>query len=187
MAMESSIIQLGLPALPEENLPPELYDNFLVLHRAIQNLARGVSRYCGVDAPSQEIWNEIPYSETLLTGNLTRMYIPASVAINRGQVINLHNNAGTINARLANAASATTMAHGIANNTVGIGDFCEINWLRGLLSSVGGMTIGTLYWLSTVAGSIQNVAPAGPNIAQPIGLALGPSTLLMDIPLKYTP
>lgn len=183
---DTSVIQLGLPALPEDNIPPELYDNFMQLHRAIQNLARGVSRYAGVDAPQPEIWNEITYQETLLTGNLTRMYIPASVAIARGQVVNLHDNAGTINARLAVATSAATMAHGIANSAALAGEFVEINWLRGLLSSVGGMTLGTLYWLSTVPGAVQNAAPAAAGqIQQPVGLALGAATLLMDIPLSY--
>lgn len=186
MATDNSVIQLGLPALPDDNIPSDLYDNFFQLHRAIQNLARGVSRYCGVDAPSQDTWSELPYNETLLTGNLTRMYIPASVAISRGQVVNMHNNAGTINARLAVATSAATMAHGIANTDAAIGEFVEINWLRGLLNSVGGMTVGTLYWLSTTAGAVQNVAPAAAGqIQQPIGLALGTATLLMDIPLSY--
>lgn len=185
MAIDSYRIQLGLPALPEDNIPPELYDNFLVLHRAIQNLLRGVSQYCGIDAPAEEYWPQTTYQETLLSGNLTRMYVPASVPILRGQVVNLFNNAGALNARLAVATAAATMAHGIANTNAGVGEICEINWLRGTLDSVGGMTVGTLYFLSTVAGAVQNTAPPGPNIQQPIGLALAASTLLMDIPLTY--
>lgn len=183
---DNSVIQLGLPALPEDNIPPNLYDNFMQLHRAIQNLARGVSRYCGVDAPQPDIWSEIGFAETMLSGNLTRLYIPASVAINRGEVVNLHDNAGVLSARLAVATSAATMAHGVANSIAAPGDMVEINWLRGLLNSIGGMTTGTLYWLGTAPGSIQNVAPvAAGQIQQPIGLAFGPTTLSMDIPLSY--
>lgn len=186
MATDNYLIQLGLAVLPEDNIPPDLYDNFLSLHRAIQNLLRGVSRYCGIDAPAQEYWSQTTFQETLLSGNLTRMYVPASAAIARGQVVNLHDNAGVLNARLAVATSAATMAHGIANTDAAIGQICEINWLRGTLDSVGGMTVGTLYWLSTVAGGIQNAAPAVPGqIQQPIGLALATATLLMDIPLSY--
>lgn len=186
MAIDNFIIQTGLPALPEDNIPPDLYDNFLQLHRAIQNLLRGVSRYCGIDAPDRSIWSEITYEETLLSGNLTRMYVPASVNISRGQVVNLHLNAGTLNARLAVATGAATMAHGVANNTVVAGEIVELNWLRGTLNSIGGMTTGTLYWLSTTPGAVQNVAPAAAGqIQQPVGLALGTTTLLLDIPLSY--
>lgn len=186
MATDNFVIQTGLPALPEDNIPTELYDNFLQLHRAIQNLLRGVSRYCGIDAPSQDIWPQITFTETLLSGNLTRLYVPASVAISRGQVVNLHDNAGILSARLAVATSAATMAHGIANTTVGVGGTVELNILRGTLDSVGGMTLGTVYWLSTVAGAIQNTAPvAVGQIQQTIGLALDPDSLLMEIPFFY--
>lgn len=184
--VESSIIQLGLPALPEDNIPPNLYDNFMVLHRAVQNLARGVSRYCGVDAPSPDIWDQITFSETMLSGNLTRMYVPAGATIARGQVVNLYDGGGFLAARLASASSAATLAHGIANSNAATGQTLEMNWLRGLLNSVGGMTTGTLYWLSPTAGSIQNVPPAGPNRQQPIGVAFGTNQLMMDISLQYT-
>lgn len=186
MASENFLIQTGLPALPEDNIPADLYDNFLQLHRAIQNLLRGVSRYCGIDAPSPDIWSQITYQETLLSGNLTRMYVPASVAITRGQVVNLFNNAGVLNARLAAATSFTTMAHGVANNNAAPGEIVELNWLRGTLDSIAGMTTGTVYFLSTVAGAVQNTAPAAVgNIQQPVGLALGTNTMLLDIPFFY--
>jgi hypothetical protein len=186
MAIEGSRIQTGLAAMPEDNVPPELYDNFFSIHRAIQNLVRGVSDFCGVDAPPQEIWDQILFSQTLLSSNLTRIYLPASAAILRGQTVNLHDNAGVLNARLAVATSAATMAHGIANTAAAPGEIVEVNWLRGLLDSVGGMTVGTLYWLSTTPGAIQNVAPGGAGqIQQPIGVAFSAQQLSMDIPLSY--
>lgn len=186
MAVENFRIQTGLPLHPPETLDPEDYQNYLTIYRAIQNLVRGTSEFCGIDAPPQDLWDQILFSQTLLTGNLTRMYLPASVAIARGQVVNLHNNAGALNARLAVATSASTIAMGVANNTVAPGEIVEINWLRGLLDSVGGMTTGTLYWLSTVPGAVQSSPPAAPGqIQQTIGLALAPEQLLMDIPLSW--
>jgi hypothetical protein len=183
---DSSVIQLGLPALPDDNIPSNLYDNFFQLHRAIQNLARGVSRYCGIDAPSRDLWAQIPASETLLSGNLTRFYPVASAAITRGQVVNLHDNAGVLSARLAVATSASTMAHGVANTAAAVGERVEINLMRGLLDSIGGMTIGTLYWLSTTPGAVQNVAPSvAGQIQQPVGLALGTTTMLLETSLYY--
>lgn len=183
---ESFKVQTGLPVLPSDTLPPELYDDFLTIYRAIQNLLRGVSQYTGIDAPQQDTWSSLQFSDTLLSGNLTRLYVPATVAINRGQVVNLFNNAGVLGARLAQATSATTMAHGVANSTAAAGELVEINWLRSWIDSIGGMTVGTLYWLSTVAGAVQNVPPgAAGQIQQSIGLALTDSQMAMDITLLY--
>lgn len=184
--IENSKIQLGLPQLPSDGLPPELYGTFLQLHLAIYNLLRGVSQYSGVDAPPADVWSQLSFSDTLLTGNLTRMYVPASAVIARGNAVNLHNNAGVLSARLAVATSAATMMHGIANSAAGIGQTVEINWMRGLLDSVGGMTLGTLYYLSTVAGTLQSTRPAAAgNIIQSAGLALATDQLLMDCSLQY--
>jgi len=179
-------IQLGLPPLPAEDIPPELYDNFFELHRAVQNLLRGVSQYSGIDAPSQETWSSLVYSDTLLESNLTRMYVPAGAVIARGQVVNLYNNAGALNVRLAQANSIATMGHGVANSAGAIGETIEVYWARGLLDSIGGLTVGTVYYLSpSVAGAVQNTKPVTVGqIVQPIGLALSAATMLMDIPLN---
>lgn len=183
---DSSIIQLGLADLPADTVPKELYDDFLSLHRAIKSLLTGVSRFAGIDAPTPDTWPFLLYSDTILSQNHTRLYPVADVAITAGQMINLYSNAGNLRARLANAGSATTMAHGVANTGAVAGAQFEMYWLRGFVTTVGGMILGTLYWLSTTAGAIQNVAPnvAG-QIQQPVGLAVGTSMLLMDIPLSY--
>lgn len=187
MALPDSFrIQLGLPTLPADDIEPMLYDDFLQVFRAIQNLLRGVSTYCGVDAPPSDTWSSVVFAYTLLTGNLSRLYVPASVAISRGQAINLHNNAGVLNARLAVCTSAATMCHGVANNTVAIGGICEINYLQGLLDSIGGMTVGSLYYLSSVAGAIQTTRPSTVGqIIQSVGVALTTGQLAMAVSLQY--
>lgn len=184
---DSYKIQLGLPVLPSDQLPPDLYDDFLSVYRALQNLLRGVSQYAGIDAPSSDTWSAQQFADTLLQGNLTRLYVPATVAISRGQVVNLFNNSGTLGARLAVATGAATMAHGVANSAAtGAGQIIEINWLRGWIDSIGGMTPGTLYWLSTTAGAVQNTAPSvAGQIQQPIGLALTATQMALDIPLSF--
>jgi hypothetical protein len=179
-------IQLGLSQLPSDDLPPQLYNSFYQLHVAIFNLLRGVSQYSGIDAPDPSLWPQLAYSDTLLTGNSTRMYPIASVAISRGQAVNLFNNAGVLNARLAVATSATTMMHGVANSTAAPGDRVEINWMRGLIDSIGGMTLGTLYYLSTVAGAVQSGRPVGAGqIIQSAGFALTTDQMLLDCSLQY--
>ena len=101
-------------------------------------------------------------------------------------MINLYNNAGVLNARLAQADNIATMAHGVANSAGLAGARIEIYWARALLDSVGSLTLGTVYYLSpATGGAVQNVKPAVPGqIVQPIGLALTSGALLMDIPLN---
>lgn len=186
MATGNSKIILGLPSLPNDQLTSSAYNESTLIYRAINNLAQGVSLYAGVDSVEQADWDQYPPSVTVLSGNLTRLYPVAAVAITAGQIINLYSDAGVMKARLASATSATTMAHGVANTACGIGERFEMQWLRCYCLTIGGMTAGTLYWLSTVGGAIQNLPPvAAGTIAQPIGLAFASSELLMDIPLSY--
>lgn len=184
--MGTSIIVLGLEDLPSDTVPPQVYDDFLKLHRAVKNLADGVSRYAGVDAPTPDTWPYLLYQDTILTQNHTRIYPVADVNITAGQLVNLYNNAGVLRARLASANSASTMAHGIAMQSVTAGNQFEMYWLRGLVNTIGGMTVGTLYWLSPTSGAVQNIAPnvAG-TIQQAIGVAVQSALMIMDIPLYY--
>ena len=183
---ESYKIQLGLGVQPPDTVPPELYEYFAGLYRATANLNRGVSQYCGVDSQPADAWDSLVYPDTLLEGNLTRMYPIAAVTIAAGQTVNLYNDAGVLKARLAQATGLATMAHGVANTAGVIGSRFEMYWGRALLDSIGLLTIGTLYYLSAaVAGAVQNVAPSvAGQIVQPVGLALGTSTLIMNLPLN---
>lgn len=184
--MSNSKISLGLGILPASELPPVVYGELSAVYKAVQNLLDGVSRYSGIDAPESNTWKDLTYADTLLMANTSRMYPVAAVVITAGQAINLYNDTGVLKARLASASAASTMAHGIAMTSAAIGDQFEMYWLRGLVTTIGGMTLGTLYWLSPTAGAIQNLAPtvAG-QIQQPVGLALTASVLLLDIPLSY--
>lgn len=186
MAIDSSKIILGLPSLPSDSLPPELWDDFKTVYNAIRNIANGVSVYSGIDAPSPDEWADSPPSDTFLTGNLTRLYVVASVPIAAGQVVNLFNDAGTLKARLASASSFTTVGHAVATAAAAAGAIVELQYLQGLITSIGGMITGDMYWLSTVPGAVQNAYPvAAGTIRQAIGLAATPSVMLMHSTLSY--
>lgn len=183
---DDSIINLGLPDFPDEELEPRVFGAAMIIHRSIKNLARGVSDFAGVDELPPDEWGEALIRNYFRTQNLNRLYPQADVAITAGQLVNLYNNAGFLRARLANASSAATMAHGIAMTSAGVGQRFMMYFLRGYVDTVGGMIVGTLYWVSTVAGGIQNSAPAAVGtIAQPVGIAASSVELLMDIPLSY--
>lgn len=186
MGIGNSKIITGLPNLPSDQLPPELWDDHKVIYNAINNLAIGISVYAGVDGVDPSEWADSPPSDTILTANLTRMYPIASVAITAGQIVNLFDNAGSMDARLADSTTAATMAHGIANTAALAGARFEMQWLRSFVTSIGGMVPGTLYWLSTTPGAVQNLPPvAVGTIQQPIGLAIAAAQMIMDIPLLY--
>lgn len=186
MATDSKIV-LGIASLPSDNLPKDLYDDFLSLYRAIKNLADKVSEFTGIDPPDQLEWAESTASRTILSGNHTRLYVVANVAINAGQLVNLFDfGGGVLRARLASASAANTMAHAICTQSVAAGQIAPLQWLRAYVNQIGGMTSGVLYWLSPTAGFVQNVAPvAAGTIRQPIGVAIAPSQLLMDISLLF--
>lgn len=186
MATDNSKITLGLPALPSDNLPPTLYDDFLQIHNAIKNLLDGVSRYSGIDPiPPAEQAFYTP-NLTLQTGNLSRIYVVADFAITAGQAINLYNSGGQLRARLASAAAVGTQCHGIANNSAAPGGIVEMYYMQGMVSSVVGMVVGDNYWLSPTSGLIQNVAPtAAGTIRQSIGVAYASNNLLMSVSSLY--
>jgi hypothetical protein len=184
--MDDYKIQLGLPVLPSEHLAPDLYGQFLLVYNALQNLLRGVSQYTGIDAPAAVLQGQLAPADTLLTGNITRLYVPAGVAINRGQAVNLFNNAGVLTARLAAASSATTLMHAVANATVLAGATLELNLFSGLLDSIGGLTTGESYYLSPTPGAIQLTRPStAGQVIQAAGLALGSSTFYFHANTAY--
>lgn len=180
-------INIGLAQLPDNELEPRIYQAFVAVHLAMANLVQQVSELTGIDAYPTDLWNQLTPATTLLTGNATRMYVPAGVNLTAGQIVNLYDNAGTLNARLAQANAASTMAHGIVNETVLAGETASINFLRTYTELIGGLAVGTLYYLDpAVAGGITNVRPAAAGqIIQPIGVGLTSSTFAMDIPLSY--
>jgi len=186
MAIDSSKIILGLPSLPSDSLPKELWDDFKIVYNAIRNLAEGVSVYAGVDDVDPSEWADSPFRDTILTANLTRMYPIATVPIIAGQIVNLFDNAGSIDARLASASSALTLAHGVAMTSAAAGQRIHMQWLRSYINNIGGMVPGILYWLSPTPGAIQNIPPTVVGtIRQPIGLSIGAAEMLMEIPLQY--
>ncbi len=179
----NSKIITGLPQIPPEGTPPELYDLFFLVFRAIQQLQTGVTKYAGIDPEVQEYWNSLIHQDTLLESNLTRMYPIASVPISRGQLVNLYSDAGVLKARLAKADSMTTLAHGIANSSAAAGEQLELWWMRGCSDALSGMTVAAQYWLSpTTAGAVTATIPvAVGQIVQSVGFALTTTLLQLDI------
>jgi hypothetical protein len=112
-----------------------------------------------------------------------RIFLPCSEAITYGQLVNTFDDGGVFSVRLADATDDTKPCHGVCN-TVGtstIGDTLEIVMPNAYVKSIGGLSPGTIYYLSTTPGIGTNVAPSGSgNIVQAIGLALETDGMLFN-------
>lgn len=184
--MTASRVFTGLAPFPDNDLPKREFNLVSPLYTAFQNLISSISRATGIDGNPPATWSVLRPVDTIFTGQATKLYAVAAVALPVGSIVNLFNNGGIINARLANAGSASTMAHGIVTSVSAAGAVAEIQWLRGLSQSISGLTVGSLYYLSTSSGLITATRPStAGSIIQPIGVAFDSSTLLVDIPLSY--
>lgn len=181
--MPSSVVQTGLPNLPDENIEPKkLWSEFLTVYRAIENVLYGISTLTGFDQPDAIEIASMDPTKYLLGNNIGRWYPNAAVILARGQIVSTQNGAlGANNVSLAVATAAASHAIGVANTAVGAGSRVEVQ-TQGITTAISGMIPGTLYYLSTTAGAIQNLRPVVPGqIVQPIGWALTANQMLLNV------
>lgn len=183
----NSPITLLLGQFPEIE-DPRLFAGLLPVYTAINQLQAGISQYCGIGQYPSDQWNQLSASRTVYPQNHHRLYVPASEAISYGNMVNLYNNAGALNARNANATNNTKPCYGFCNQlggTAGAGAFTEVIVLTGLIVT-SGLTPGTRFFLSTTNGLVTATAPvAAGNIAQVLGIALSATEFLFDASLQW--
>jgi hypothetical protein len=184
-----SPINLQLPRdTPDNFTEADAKELYQIIQQSAQNLTEGLSKYTGLAQQDPSLWSVLAPKDTILSQNHNRLYVKASELIALGAVVNLHNVAGVINARNANATDTTKPAYGWCTTTGGIasGDFGEVTLKMGCCINISGLTVGTRYWLSTTNGLITAVQPAvSGNIQQYIGIALTTTQLFMDIQPDY--
>ena len=107
-------------------------------------------------------------------GIVPPVVVPASEALSAGDFVNLYSNAGTTNARRANAAGKP--AHGFVLTAVASGSNASVNTV-GVNTAVTGQTIGDVF-LQATAGQAGSVAPTTTGqIVQNIGTALSDTSI----------
>lgn len=177
-------INLYLPQNPE-TINPELNGELAKVYNALRNLQIAITQYAGVGQREITSWSMLTPADTIQLQNLSRVYVQASENIPLGNTINFHDpGGGLLRARRADANSASIKpAHGFCTTLGGItsGQFGEV-MLFGLCPYISGLAIGQTYYQSTTPGVITNVKPAGPNLGETVGFAVGGS-LLMFMPL----
>lgn len=178
---ENSRILLGLPNLPDENMDKKMWGEFLTVYRAIQNLLSGVSQFSGIDPPDSIEIDSMDPTKYLQGQNLSMWYPTAAVPISRGQLVNTQSGLGANVVGIAAATGPTLHAIGIADETKGAGQKIKV-LTGGLTTAISGMVPGTLYYLSTTPGAVQNLRPVVPGqIVQPVGWALTSGQMLLSV------
>jgi hypothetical protein len=181
----NSQINLNLPKSAADNVAdPEvkaLADQMIL---TFSNLQQELEHWLGITQKDITTWSSLLPSDTLLTHQLRRLYVKASEALLFGDLINLHNVAGVLNARKANGTAGTvrsargfcTTAGGIAIGAVG-----EVILGSGILA-VAGILPGQDIFLSTVAGLSTTVALTGAGqLEQYIGTGVANNVAFINI------
>lgn len=170
-----STINTGLPNTPD--VPdPKFFAEFVRLYNAVRNLTIAIDSYTGAQAQEAAYYSQTPATQTLLSQNSLRLYVPFTVTMTLGQTVNLFDNAGALGARLASAAAAGTPMHGWVSIAATAGNYGEV-MLGGLCTLIGGLTRGTTYYLGNTAGTIANTAGV---VSQRVGYAIGTSQLFVQ-------
>lgn len=182
-----SPIDMGLPQVPQ-NVPPELFTEFVTIYNALQALQRGINQYVGVIAWPEGEWAQLTPADTILSQNQHRLYITATETLPFGALVNLWNDSGFLKGRLANATNNLKPCQAICNTVGGIlaGTPGEVILMSGLSLGVSSLLPGTRYFLSTVPGVVTNSPPsAAGNIEQSIGVALSGNILYFQANLTW--
>lgn len=166
----------GLSATPEvnQNTDPQLYGESLKLRGGIRSLQGALDAYTGVLGEDPDFWSTLSPEQWILLQNHTRVYCKATVAIGAGQIVNLYNNAGLLEARLADAATPQ-YARAYATAAVSAGVFGEFR-LMGVVT-ITGLTPGAIYYLANTAGLVAAAAGTNPQM---VGWALSSTKLFFN-------
>lgn len=119
---------------------------------------------------------------------VAQLTLNTTEAVNAGALLNLWGGSGgtTPSWRNANATDATKPAVAFTNAAASSGASCTGYFTGDLITGLSGLTIGTMYFLSTTAGGVVAVSSApsaSGNLVQQIGMAVSTSSIIFN----YTP
>lgn len=126
------------------------------------------------------------------TGKLDASVMPTGVGANTqaavasetlaaNDLINLWNNAGTINARKADATTAGKEAHGFVKAGFSSSASATVYTSGNSITGLSGMTPGARQYMATTAGLRTETAPSGSgNIVQMVGVAASANVLVFE-------
>lgn len=181
----NSVINLNVPAVaPDGFEDPQVKAAVELFLNGMNNLLREMERYGGFTQKDITLWSSLLPTDTLLRHQTGRLYVTASEAISLGDFVNLHNNAGVLNARKANGASGAVKATRGFCSTVGgiaLGARGEVILSQGLLT-ISGVNPGDNVFLSATPGQGTLTALTGAGqLEQYLGTAVATNLVYVDI------
>jgi hypothetical protein len=182
MNLVDKLFDVKLPALPEAATKNDAYQDLMNLTNAIRGLRVQALQASGAILPLVAHRN-IENLGVTAGNSRQRAYVTAGVDITGYQLVNFYLDAGVTKVRLANATNTSLPAHGMAGATGALsGEVCEVMLPGCLVQGFIGLTVGALYYTSTVAGSLQTPNPgAAGNLVQAVGVAITPTDLFMNM------
>jgi hypothetical protein len=168
---------LGLSIIPEadEQQDPALYKEALKLRNAMFALQAALDNLTGAIGEDPSYWSSVTPDQWIRTQNLTRVYLKASENLILGNTVNFWNNAGTLNARKANALTPN-FARAFSTGNVNAGSYGE--FILCGVATITGLTPGAVYFQSDSAGLIST--SPGSTYTQYLGFALSTNKLYFN-------
>lgn len=170
---------LTLPELPSTELDAKVHQELVLLYNAIRKLQSSLNYDVGLVGEPTEYWPQLQAVDGVSEAR-SRLYLKCSEPISYGQAVNVWLNGSELQARLARADDVARLCSCFCHTpgSHAVGDIAEFFLPPCLIESVGGMSPGSYYWLSTVPGEIINVPITAPGIVQQLlGQALSPTAL----------
>lgn len=183
----NSVMNFNLPkAVADSVSDPEVKSLADQVVLTFANVQQEMERYLGITQKDITTWANLLPSDTLLTHQVRRLYVKASEALIFGDLVNLHNVAGVLNARKANGVAGTVRpARGFCSTVagIGIGAIGEIVFKSGILA-IAGILPGQDIYLSAVAGLATTAPLVGVGqLEQYIGTGVASNLAFIDMTL----
>lgn len=123
-------------------------------------------------------WNSIINLALAVDDRVAVVFVVFSETAAYGQLINLYNNGGVLNARLSNLSTSAKPVRGFCSDRKGVvAGRTGLVICSGRVSGLSGLTPGSLYYGSNTPGSASVIAG---TVSQPIGFALSTTTLCLQ-------
>jgi hypothetical protein len=105
----------------------------------------------------------------------------ASEALAAGDLVNLYNNAGAINARKTDGTAEGKECHGFVRAAVANAASATVFTSGNILTGLSGLTPGARQYVATTAGARTETPPAvAGNVVQMIGVAVSATSIAFE-------
>lgn len=168
---------ISLPQYPDERLQPIEYAAIQNLHLALANFNDKVSLQTGYQSYQTDEWPFLNTTDAYTGWMNSKLYVQAAETITAGDTVNLYDAGGVIGCRLATDVAGFN-AMGIALSSALVNQLVEVQWMRGVVTNIGGLIPGSIYYQSATPGILSNTAS---GTGQIVGIAVTPNKLIFDV------